>query len=433
MVKFVSLLSRLNQVKILVVGDMLLDSYTIGKARRISPEAPVAVIEVQEEGSRPGGAGNVILNLISLGASVVAMGRVGNDLAGDTFCNALKNEGVDVKGIFIQHDYKTPVKNRVIANSQQIVRIDYEQSTDLDPFLEQQLISQLRSYIEDVKVIAISDYGKGFLTPAFLRTLISLANEKGIPLITDPKGDNFSKYKGTTAIKPNLAEAYAAAKLPSSATLEEVAQKILDETQVDLLMITRSEKGISLFNRSGQREDFPASIKEVKDVTGAGDTVLAMFVHALANGLSYSETAKLCNIAASIAIDEVGCARVSLSHLAHRLIQTDMVDKIFDEEHQLVLQQILKTKPFSLLVIKDQCDFSYPLFQLIQDLSQKSEMVVVYIEDKNSCQPLIEVLASLRGVSFIVAHKDNLDSLYAQKMLIHTHIYEPKAQLNLVS
>src|SRR5262245_45947314 len=154
MVKLVNMLSRLNPAKVLVIGDMLLDSYTIGKARRISPEAPVAVVNVQREEHRPGGAGNVILNLLSLGAQVIAIGRVGNDWAGQMFVNALEQEKVDVRMIVVQEAYSTPVKNRIIADNQQIVRVDHEQVISLSESLEQYIIDQLRTLLQGVRVIA---------------------------------------------------------------------------------------------------------------------------------------------------------------------------------------------------------------------------------------------------------------------------------------
>ena len=164
MVKLTRTLSRLGNAKVLVAGDFMLDNYTIGKARRISPEAPVAVVRCLREESRPGGAGNVVLNLISLGASVVALGRVGNDSAGDRIKSLLVQESVDVSGVCAEKGYPTPHKNRIIADNQQIVRVDHEDITPLSADIEQHLIDSLPRVMEDVSTVAISDYGKGFLT-----------------------------------------------------------------------------------------------------------------------------------------------------------------------------------------------------------------------------------------------------------------------------
>jgi rfaE bifunctional protein kinase chain/domain len=411
MVKLANMLSRLNPAKILVIGDMLLDSYTIGKARRISPEAPVAVVNVQREDHRPGGAGNVILNLLSLGAQVVAIGRVGKDWAGQTLVRALEQEKVDTRMIVIQEAYSTPVKNRIIADNQQIVRIDHEQLVALNEALEQSIIDHLSQLLQGVKVIAISDYGKGFLTPTLLAALIQEANQMKIPVITDPKGHDFKKYKGTTIIKPNLSEAYAAANLPPTVALENVASLVLSQCQAQLLMVTRSEAGISLFNDEGDRFDFPVHAKEVKDVTGAGDTVLAMLAYAIANQLSYEEAAQLCNVAAGIAIEHVGCVRVSLSDLALRLFEHNMSHKIFDQEHLFVLKEVLKHRPFTLLMLSQIESLTLALFQSIKQMTLEGESLLVYMDNIASNETCIEMISSLQEVSFIVRHLDSLKSL----------------------
>ncbi|WP_068468165.1 D-glycero-beta-D-manno-heptose-7-phosphate kinase [Candidatus Protochlamydia phocaeensis] len=421
MVKLANILGSLNPAKVMVVGDMLLDSYTVGKARRISPEAPVAVIHVHHEEHRPGGAGNVILNLISLGATVIPLGRIGKDWAGDMLCKALQQEGVGADSIFVQESYRTPVKNRIIADNQQIVRVDFEQAIPLSGHLEEELINALPALMQDVKIIALSDYGKGFLTPKLTQAIIQQAKERQIIVITDPKGQDFSKYQGTTIIKPNLSEVYAAAGMPAHAPLEDVSRKVLQITQAQMLMVTRSEAGISVFEASGARQDFPVHAKEVKDVTGAGDTVLAMLAYALANQLSYAEAAQLCNVAAGIAIEHVGCARVSLSDLAHRLFESDMCHKVFDRERLFVLREVLKKKPFHILVVSSGEMLTPKLFQTIKQLTNDGESLLVYIKDPQPSQNFIDMLASLREVSFILIHQENMNFLSRQAHPLATY------------
>lgn len=277
MVKLTETLRYVNPNKILVIGDFLLDTYTMGQVKRISPEAPVAVLKVEHEEHRPGGAGNVVLNLLSLGASVVAVGRIGSDPMGEALRHALSSERVDVRGLFVQQCYPTPVKNRVIANNQQIVRIDRETIIPLPHPLELDVFALLPELLQDVDLIAISDYGKGFLTKKVLQAVIHEGRARGIPLIADPKGNDFSKYAGVTILKPNLGETYAAANMLPDESLEDAAHRILSKVEVEVLMVTRAESGISLFFKGGDRRDFPVKIREVKDVTGAGDTVLAVF------------------------------------------------------------------------------------------------------------------------------------------------------------
>lgn len=411
MVKLANMLSRLNPAKILVIGDMLLDAYTIGKARRISPEAPVAIVNVQQEDYRPGGAGNVILNLLSLGANVSAMGRLGDDWAGHQFREALVSEGVETDLIISQKSYRTPVKNRIIADNQQIVRIDHEQIVPLDSVSERTLIEQLPQVLQGVKVVAISDYGKGFLTPVLISAIMEHSAANGITVITDPKGHHFAKYKGTTIIKPNLSEAYIAANLPNTAPLEEAARVVLQQTGAELLMVTRSEAGISLFDNHGNRFDFPVHAKAVKDVTGAGDTVLAMLAHAVANQLSYGEAAQLCNVAAGIAIEHVGCARVSLSHLALRLFEQNQDHKIFDQEHLFVLKEVLKQESYQLLILSQTKDLTPALYQSIKSLAAQGQPLLLYLDQIDPKETFIEMLASLREVSFILLHLDSLKEI----------------------
>lgn len=412
MVRLTGPFSRLGTCKILVAGDLLLDSYTIGKAKRISPEAPVAVIHVQREEHRAGGAGNVILNLVSLGAQVVSVGRIGNDAQGQTLKQSLENENVNISGIIHQSNYFTPVKNRIIAENQQIVRVDHEQISPLPEQVEQQVIEQLPSLLEGVQFVALSDYGKGFLTKTLIASIIDICTQRGIPVITDPKGHDFVKYAGTTIIKPNLSEAYVAANLPFDAPLEKVAERILEQANAQVLIITRSEAGISIFERNKDRQDFPVRIHEVKDVTGAGDTVLAMFASALANGLELAEAAQLANVAAGIAIEHLGCARVTLPQLARRLLDYDVVNKVFDDEHIDALQQALKGQKFNLLNLSSSAGFTPAIYNSIRKLSQDIDIsLLIYVRDQQPSEDFINILASLREVNFIILTDNSLNSL----------------------
>ncbi|MCI0382016.1 MAG: D-glycero-beta-D-manno-heptose-7-phosphate kinase [Chlamydiae bacterium] len=412
MVKLIGMLSQFNPVNILVIGDLMLDIYTTGKVKRISPEAPVSVLHVQKEERRPGGAGNVVLNLISLGAQVTIVGRVGKDVAGMTLCEALKNEGANIEGVISQSDYKTPVKNRLIADSQQVLRVDFEDYIPLSESLEQTIVEEIPQLLDECRVVALSDYGKGFLTKSLLMWIIEMARAKRVPIIVDPKGDDFSKYQGANVLKPNLAEAYAASKLPPETNLEDVAQTILKNCQVDELLITRSEAGMSLFYRNGERFDFPVRSKEVKDVTGAGDTVLAVISMALANGLDIKHSAQLANIAAGMAIERIGCARINLSELAERFLELDVENKIFDEEHLFALQQSVKGKRCSVLALKSNGGMSTAVFKSIRKLKRSSaQKLIIYIRDLQPDEEFISLLSSLSEVDFILLKCKDLKNL----------------------
>jgi rfaE bifunctional protein kinase chain/domain len=415
MVKLIGMLSRFKPARVLVIGDLMLDTYTTGKVRRISPEAPVSVLNVQSQVSRPGGAGNVILNLISLGASVAVIGRVGRDLAGEEIQTALSEEGADLQGLFAQKGYRTPVKNRFIADSQQVLRVDFEEITSLSEELEQKVLEKLPTLIKGCEVIAISDYGKGFLTRLLISSVIELARKEGIPVIVDPKGEDFSKYRGATILKPNLTEAYAAAKLPQDASLDIVAGEILKIAGVEKLLITRSQEGISLFDRFGQRFDFPVRSKEVKDVTGAGDTVLATLCLALANGLDSQDGAQLANISAGMVIERIGCARISLSDMAERLIELDLDNKVFDGDHLFALQQSLKGRRFVVLSLESGHGMSTALFKSIRNLSVKNPQakLLIFVRDSSPDREFISLLSSLSDVDFILFDCPDLDMVCA--------------------
>ena len=418
--KLSGMLSRFSPVRVMVIGDFMLDTYTTGRVNRISPEAPVSVLHVQKEESLPGGAGNVVLNLVSLGAKVTAVGRVGCDGAGEQLRDALEREGVDTVHLISQKGYKTPVKNRLIADAQQILRVDFETVTPLPEQIEAQILERLPPLMQQVQVLALSDYGKGFLSRSLLQKIIQLAVENGISVIVDPKGDDFSKYCGATVIKPNLAEAYAAAKLPLAAPLDQVAEVILGSCGVEMLIITRSEMGISLFNTSGQRVDFPVRSKEVKDVTGAGDTVLAMISVALANKLDIKYGAQLANTAAGMAIERLGCARINLSEMAERLLEYDVENKIFDEEHLFALQHALKGKRYTVLGLDSSRGMSTALFRSLRKLASRDmeKKLIVYVRDDDPDAEFVSLLSSLAEVDFIVLQCESLKNLCD---IIHPH------------
>jgi D-beta-D-heptose 7-phosphate kinase/D-beta-D-heptose 1-phosphate adenosyltransferase len=412
MVNLTGILSRLAPIKAVVIGDLMLDTYTIGRAMRISPEAPVAVVNVVETEHRVGGAGNVALNLVALGADVQIVGRIGSDSAGEQLHQLFEAAAISSNsGLWRQLGYSTPIKNRIIADNQQIVRVDHEKVEPLTELLEQQIIDTLPLVLNDADVIAISDYGKGFLSAALLGAVIEIAKAKAIPVIADPKGVDFAKYSGVTLLKPNAAEAYAAAGLPTAAALGHVADKLLATVQVDALMITRSGAGIALFTPGGSHEEFPVRIREVKDVTGAGDTVLAMVACAMANGIALGQACQLANIAAGIAIEKLGCARVTLSDLAQRLLELDFGNKVFDADHLFALKQALVGQRVTVLSVSSVLGMTPVLLrQLCQYSKEHTEKVLLYVRDESPSEEFISMLAALRMVDFIV-----LTSIHAEE------------------
>jgi len=412
MVALAGILSRMNRKRVMVVGDLMLDTYTIGKARRISPEAPVAVVHVQKEEHRPGGAGNVVLNLVSLGAEVVVVGRTGEDPYGALLKQILNEEGADIRGIVRQRGFPTPIKNRILADNQQVVRVDHECCIGMPPELEQELMDLLPGLLEGVRIVAISDYGKGFLSKKLLGHIIACSKQQGIPVIADPKGVDFGKYSGTTILKPNLGEAYAAANLSPDFPLEEAAKRIHSSIEAETLMITRSEAGISLFHRSGLRQDFPVKAREVKDVTGAGDTVLATLAYVMANDLPLDTAVRLSNVTAGMAIERFGCARITFSELARRLLQEDANNKIFDGDHLFALQSALQDRPFTLFILNGFQQMNSLLFKSIRQLSHPNKDLLVYIQDLVPNEELVNLLVSLQDVNFVLLHTEDIKNLW---------------------
>lgn len=415
------LFNKISMRKVLVAGDFMQDAYTFGHAGRISPEAPVAVVKVKDIEKRPGGAGNVALNLRSLGLDVAAVGRLGADDAGNHLQSLLSEEGVMTQGCVVQRAYQTPVKNRIIASNQQIVRVDYEEAAPLPEELEQQVIETLPKLLEGVSAVAISDYGKGFLTAALLSALIAEARRRKIPVITDPKGLDFSKYAGSTLIKPNFSEALAASGLKSNAGLDEIAASVFNMAKCGQLIITRSEKGISSFDAKGNRIDYPAKIRKVKDVTGAGDTVLALLTFAFSNNFSLSEACHLANSGAGLAVEELGCAKITLQDLAKRLWEDDTENKVFDDKHLHALKEILKGKEVALLGIDENTFLSSDLLRAIQKCKESGRDLILYLRDKEPCSELIHMLSCLKEVDFLIHHGEGFKKLC--RMIHPAHVY----------
>lgn len=424
MVKLVDTISLLEKCKIMLLGDFMLDNYTVGQVRRISPEAPVPVINVRQQFDRPGGAGNVLLNFASLGLSVIPVGRIGADSAGQRICEAFRKEGALTEGLLVQNNYATPVKNRVIADDQQLLRLDFEENTPLPADLEEKAFDVFKKHLSACHLVAISDYGKGFLTTSFLRRAIALAKEKGIPVIVDPKGKDFARYKGATVIKPNLSEAYAASLLPFSTTLKDIARDLLDQTEAVALFITKSDEGISIYFQDDREEHFAVkNVREVRDVTGAGDTVLAVVACALANDLSLTAAAKLANIAAGIAVEQVGCARVSLADIASRLYEEDISNKICDEKHLFLLGTVLKDNPFVFFIIDTKENFERVFFRQLKKYAHLH--VLVQLKGAALDSETVEFLATLEEVDFLLLEQSAVDHVLAH--------FIPEATIDLAS
>ncbi|WP_263082034.1 bifunctional D-glycero-beta-D-manno-heptose-7-phosphate kinase/D-glycero-beta-D-manno-heptose 1-phosphate adenylyltransferase HldE [Endozoicomonas sp. Mp262] len=304
-------LPRFDQAKVLVIGDVMLDRYWHGATSRISPEAPVPVVRIGQIEDRPGGAGNVALNIASLGAPAWLVAATGDDEAAGILQTRLKAAGVycdfaRIPGI------PTITKLRVISQHQQLIRLDHEEPFEgLSPDIIEAKASEL---IGEVGAVILSDYNKGSLKG--YQQLISMAKAQGVPVLIDPKGTDFSRYRGATVITPNLSEfETVVGRCKDEQELLAKGQKLLQELDLEALLITRSEHGMTLIRKQGPELHLPARAREVFDVTGAGDTVISVLASALAAGSDLPQAAALANIAAGLVVGKLGTATISMPEL----------------------------------------------------------------------------------------------------------------------
>lgn len=302
---------------ILVIGDLMLDHYIIGGATRLSPEAPVPIVNVKRETYTLGGAGNVVQNLVALGAGVTVAGVIGDDAAAAQVIDILSSEGVAVDTIIKDSRRPTTVKTRVLAGSHQLVRVDREVTDAVSADIEDELLGKLSDYIERADMVILSDYNKGLFSPSLTQRVIKHANKHGKKVVIDPKGLNYEKYKGAFIIKPNRKELMEAAKVEkanSIESLQQAAKVIFEQTDTEYLVITLSEEGMLIIDELAYKL-LPVKATEVFDVTGAGDTVLATMVYFMAAGLSIEEACELANHAAAIVIRQVGSASATIDEI----------------------------------------------------------------------------------------------------------------------
>jgi len=301
--------------KILVVGDLMIDHYLWGSCERISPEAPVQVVDISKETTVLGGAGNVINNLVALGAEVSVSSVIGDDDNGIELINMLSSIGVDTKNIITQQNRKTSKKSRVIAVSQQILRYDKESKENISEKSAIRIKNSLEKVISAYDMIILSDYGKGVLTDTLSQDIIKLANKHSVRVLVDPKGSDFSKYKGAYLLTPNKKEAILATgiEINSKESLKSALLKLKKECRLNISLITLSEDGIATYD--DDVKIFPTVAKEVFDVTGAGDTVIASIAFALSAEKTIEETAGFANLAAGVVVGKIGSATVTLSEI----------------------------------------------------------------------------------------------------------------------
>ena len=315
--KLLNISKGLKKAKILVVGDMILDEFIWGDVSRISPEAPVPVVEVRSQSNMPGGAANVVSNVRSLGAKSGMAGVIGRDEAGRILKNELARIKADTSGVFQDEKRPTSCKTRIVAHNQQVVRIDREKVGKINKGMHNRLIQFIKKTISKVDAVILEDYGKGVITSSLVNEVVRLAKKYGKIVSVDPKEENFFSYQGVTIITPNHHEAGRALgiNIKDKKTLHQAGKEILEKFGSQAVLITLGENGMCLFESNGHITHIPTVAKEVYDVSGAGDTVISVLTMALAVKASMLEAAYLSNFAAGIVVGKVGIGTVSPEEL----------------------------------------------------------------------------------------------------------------------
>ncbi len=308
-----------EQPTVFVIGDLMIDHYISGSASRLSPEAPVPVVNVGSETVTLGGAGNVVQNLLSLGANLLVAGVVGNDVYGEQLTGILAEAGVNTAGIVADAGRTTTVKTRVLVGSHQMIRIDREVTHPLSAKTSGLLIDEITRCITQADIVVLSDYNKGLFSAEFTRRVIQIANLNNKKVVVDPKGLCYSKYSEAFIIKPNrkeLAEAANVEKITNEEELLNAARLILQQTGSEYIIVTLSEDGMAIVS---QNEKIMLSVKAsaVFDVTGAGDTVLAVIAYALASGFNVKDACILANNAAAVVIQQIGSATTTINEITN--------------------------------------------------------------------------------------------------------------------
>jgi D-beta-D-heptose 7-phosphate kinase/D-beta-D-heptose 1-phosphate adenosyltransferase len=412
--------SKFDRCRLLVVGDLMIDEYVWGQVERISPEAPVQVVAVQNEEYTLGGAGNVANNLIALGAAVSVVGVTGTGMNGKLLLDKLKDLGADTRGIIQERIRPTTKKTRIIANHQQVLRIDRETSKEISPQTFKAITGLAEEIIAEVDVVLISDYGKGLITRSLVAAMVEAAKSRNKIIIADPKGLDFSKYAGVSLLTPNKKEASLAAgvEIADEGSLAAAGQNLLEASGIEKLLITCGKDGMVLFEPGKKPFQISTKAREVYDVSGAGDTVIASLGLGLAAGLSFKEAVSLANTAAGIVVGKVGTAPVMREELSRVLEQTP--DETFSKHKSLNELAALCRK---LQMDRKQIVLTNGCFDLLHvghirlfSASKKlGDVLVVAIDDDESVRKLkgadrpvikaserVRILSALDSVDYVV-------------------------------
>jgi D-beta-D-heptose 7-phosphate kinase/D-beta-D-heptose 1-phosphate adenosyltransferase len=411
--------------RILVIGDVMCDIYLWGTVSRISPEAPVPVFESMERRPALGGAANVAANLRALGCEVSLLSVIGVDATGQEIRTLLDKQGIAAAWLVEDPSRPTTEKTRLIAHQQQMMRLDREDRSPLDNAMRHRVCEHAQALLPEVDGVVCSDYGKGLCTPGVLGPIFAQARDVGLPIIVDPKARDFSLYRGATVVKPNLAEVEQASGrgLEDEADIEEAAAWLCRQSQADALLVTRGKDGMSLFQPQQAPLHIPANARDVFDVTGAGDTVIAAFSMAVLSGLSFADAALLANAAAGIVVGKVGTAVVSPVELraalqqqesteSRKVLERDALVRVVQQHRQQGRRMVFTNGCFDLLHVGH--------MRYLQQARSFGDLLIVALNDdasvlrlKGEQRPLIpqaeraSVLAALACVDYVTVFSED--------------------------
>ncbi|MBF0120488.1 MAG: D-glycero-beta-D-manno-heptose-7-phosphate kinase [Desulfobacterales bacterium] len=416
-------LNIFDKCKVLVVGDLMLDEYIWGTVDRISPEAPVQVVNVKNETYTLGGAGNVVNNLIALGAKVAAVGLIGS--GGELLMDIMKKLSVNTEGIIETQDRPTTRKTRIIAGSQHIVRIDREKKHPVSDEIFQKLVNSVENIIPNVDIVVISDYAKGVISPPLIKKITKLCKKHNKISIADPKGLDFTKYNDVTILTPNKKEAAVATNIEiyDDLSLNEAANKILETTTIDRLIITCGKDGMVLFERNESPVKIKSEARQVFDVSGAGDTVVAVLAVSLGTGSSFEDAATLSNKAAGIVVGKVGTATVSREELEkainpYSFFNLEKQKNLSELKH---ISQDLKKKKKTIVLTNGCFDLLHAGHIMLFEASKKlGDILIVAIDDDES-------IKELKGPGRpLISERDRIKILSAIDSIDHVTIFSSK-------
>jgi D-beta-D-heptose 7-phosphate kinase/D-beta-D-heptose 1-phosphate adenosyltransferase len=323
--KILAALAKCHSKNILVVGDVMLDEYHWCEVDRISPEAPVPVCRVLKTTLVPGGAANVANNIQALESTAYLAGIIGKDGTGERLKKQLEGAHVECDDLIQSEEKPTILKSRIIARHQHVVRVDREDSSPISRQAQRKILARIEERIASIDAILVSDYLKGTLTPTLLKKIMALGKRKKIPVVVDPKGDHYLRYKGAYVLTPNFHEfeTVVKKKMHSEEEIRVEGMRLIKKLNLQALLVTRSEKGMSVITPDGKKKDIPTMAKEVFDITGAGDTAISVLTIALAAGLTLELSAYLANFAAGIVVGKIGTSTTTLDEIRHSITHED--------------------------------------------------------------------------------------------------------------